>query len=144
MLFTAEFQGPLQDTSFHHKSTKPYSGGSLDGRSHKVRSLKKLALAWCLPEDWPCSETRSCTTHKSVLFWVLKIHTLEFGKDCQDVCMSGHRRAHIRLCGVGSGRLRLTWIRWILCVESIHGRSIKLENQVESIQREWIDSTAGL
>ena len=29
-------------------------------------------------------------------------------------------------------------------VESIHGRSIKLENHVESIQREWIDSTAGL
>ena len=43
--------------------------------------------------------------------------------------------------GGDSGRLR---IRWVLCVESIHDRSIKLENQVGRIQREWIDSMAGL
>ena len=42
------------------------------------------------------------------------------------------------------GPFDYTWIRLILCVESIHDRSIKRENQFETIQREWIDSTAGL
>ena len=42
------------------------------------------------------------------------------------------------------GAFDKTWIHWILCVESIHGRSIKLENQVESIQRPGYESRVNL
>ena len=104
ILFMLQLQkGQSQNTSFFHKSTKPHSGGKWLLATSLNKSIFPTKLAKPTQSAWgqsPMAHRYHFGVFRSFAFTWRWRGWMELRQRLSEVCTSGGRRVHARLCGV--------------------------------------------